>query len=416
MTPPQKPWIAVIGAGPAGLMAAEHIAQAGIRVTIFDQMPNMGRKFLMAGRSGLNLTHSEPLEALLARYSKGRELIEPAIRAFPPQNVQHWAQELGQPTFIGSSGRIFPTTLKASPLLRRWIARLQAMNVRFLPRHTLTKLESSGQLTFTTPNGAAQYHPNAVVLAMGGGSWPKLGSNGSFVPLLHALNINSTPLQAANCAIHVPWSAFFLNKFEGIPIKRCRLSFENHSTMSDVMVTQDGLEGSAAYALASPLQAAIAAQKTLDLRLDLRPETPLDTLIHLLTTARGKQSLSNFLRKALGLSPISIALLQEQALRHNTPLNQLSSTQMAQLIKQYPIEITGIASLERAISSSGGVSLSEVSPDFSLKNHPNLFVAGEMIDWDAPTGGYLLQACFATGRQAGLSAVQWLQTQTSIHS
>jgi uncharacterized flavoprotein (TIGR03862 family) len=395
------PCVAVLGAGPAGLMAAETIAAAGHRVRVFERMPSAARKLLMAGRGGLNLTHSEPLDAFLARYAEAAPRLTPAIRAFPPEALVAWAENLEQPLFTGSSGRIFPRALKASPLLRAWLARLAAQGVTVQARHDWLGFTEQGALRFATPQGEVLHRPAATVLAMGGASWPRLGADGGWVANLPGLDV--APFRPANMGFRIRWSAVFREKFEGTPLKRIALSSGGRTVRGEAVVTARGIEGGAVYALSAPLREAIAAQGGTTLLLDLRPDLDRATLARKVEVPRRGQSLSTFLRKAAGLPPVAIGLVQE-ALHAGA-----GATPLAELIKALPLRLEAPDGLDRAISSAGGLKLAELDKHFMLRARPGVFAAGEMLDWEAPTGGYLLQACFATGRAAGLGVAAWLR-------
>jgi len=402
-----KTQVAIIGAGPAGLMAAEVLAGGGAGVTVYDAMPSAGRKFLMAGRGGLNLTHSEPLPEFLMRYGEAQPRLAPAISAFPPASLRAWSEALGQPTFIGSSGRVFPTTFKASPLLRAWLRRLDAMGVELALRHSWTGWNDDGQLLFQTPDGKRVVDARATVLALGGASWPRLGSNGGWVETLAAKGVAVSPLRPANCGFTVTWSEIFRDRFEGEPLKGIALSFGSHSVRGEVIITRAGLEGGAIYSLSAVLREAIANAGKATLHMALRPDLQMQDLMAQLSRPRGRQSLSNFLRKAAHLSPAAIGLLQEAAIASGVPLSSLSSASLAGLINDVPVELNGIASIARAISTAGGIWFDELDADFMIRRLPGIFAAGEMLDWEAPTGGYLLQASFATGAAAGRGALKW---------
>ena len=406
--PAAKIEVAIIGAGPAGLMAAEVLAEGGAAVTVFDAMPSVGRKFLMAGRGGLNLTHSEPLDAFLSRYREAAPRLSPVIEAFPPDRLRSWAEALGQPTFIGSSGRIFPNAMKASPLLRAWLRRLDAMGVSFLLRHRWTGWDDDGRLLFQAPEGQRAVEARAAVLALGGASWPRLGSDGGWVDDLRARGVNVAPLEPANCGFLVNWSDVFRERFEGSPLKGIALSFGDRSLRGEAVITRDGIEGGAIYALSAELRDAILASGHANLHVALRPDISSSDLIRRLSAPRGKQTFSNWLRKAAQLSPVAIGLLQEAAIASSVPLSSLPPEKLAELINAVPVRLTGVAPVARAISSAGGIAFDELDADFMLRRLPGVFVAGEMLDWEAPTGGYLLQACFATGAAAGKGAAGWL--------
>ena len=400
---------AVIGAGPAGLMAAEVLIQGGAGVTVFDAMPSAGRKFLMAGRGGLNLTHSEPLAQFVARYREAAPKLEAAIAAFPPERLWAWSEALGQPTFVGTSGRVFPTAFKASPLLRAWLRRLDAAGVRFALRHRWTGWNADGRLLFQTRDGERAVEARgATVLALGGASWPRLGSDGAWVGTLAAKGVAISALKPANCGFVVAWSDVFRERFEGQPLKGVALSFGSQTVRGDAIVTRNGIEGGAIYALSADLRQAIATSGGAVLHVALRPDLKTGDLVSRLSAARGKQSFSNFLRKTLQLSPIAIGLLQEAAITSGLPLASLPPERLAALVNAVPIRLTGTAPLARAISTAGGIALDEFDSDFMIRRLPGLFAAGEMLDWEAPTGGYLLQACFATGVAAGRGVLKYL--------
>ena len=398
---------AVIGAGPAGLMAAEVLAQGGVRVTVFDAMPSAGRKFLMAGRGGLNLTHSEPLPLFLSRYREATAWLAPAIVAFPPDRLREWSEALGQPTLVGSSGRVFPKAFKASPLLRAWLRRLDSSGVQFNFRHRWIGWNDQGDLRFQTPGGQHGVRARATVLALGGASWPRLGSAGAWASLLAARGVAISPLRPANCGFAVTWSDLFRDRFEGAPLKGVEFRLCSERVRGEAVITKAGIEGGAIYALSAELREIITKSGEAVLRIALRPDLTETDLIARLSAPRGKQSLSNFLRKAARLSPVAIGLLQEAAIVSGAPLSSLSSAQLARVINDVPLTLVGPAPIARAISSAGGIRLDELDPDFMLRCLPGVFAAGEMLDWEAPTGGYLLQACFATGAAAGRGALKW---------
>jgi uncharacterized flavoprotein (TIGR03862 family) len=402
------PHATIIGAGPAGLMAAEVLAQGGASVTVYDAMPSAGRKFLMAGRGGLNLTHSEPLDAFLTRYRDAEPHLAAAIESFPPERLRAWCEELGQPTFVGSSGRIFPKTLKASPLLRAWLRRLDASGVKFSLRQRWTGWDDNGRLRFQTPEGESAVDTKAIVLALGGASWPRLGSDGGWLETLRAKDVKVSPLRPANSGFTVAWSDILRDRFEGEPLKGVALSFGGRSVRGEALITRDGIEGGAVYALSAELREAVLRSGNATLHVVLRPDmSPLD-LITRLSAPRGKQTFTNWLRKAAALSPVAIGLLQEASIASSVSLASLPAEKLAELINDVPIQLTGIAPLARTISSAGGIAFDELDADFMLRRLPGVFVAGEMLDWEAPTGGYLLQACFATGIAAGKGALKWL--------
>ncbi len=400
--------VAVVGTGPAGLMAAETLANGGISVTVYDRMPSAGRKFLMAGRGGLNLTHSEPFDPFMARYGTATPLLRQAIEGFSPEDLRVWCEGLGQPTFVGSSGRVFPKALKASPLLRAWLRRLDHLGVRLALRHHWAGWADDGGLRFETGAGLVDVAVDAVLLALGGASWPRLGSDGTWVTSLRERGVDVSMLQPANSGFHVEWSPVFRDRFEGTPVKGVALTAGARTTRGEIMVTRDGLEGGGIYALSAALRDEIARNGQASLRIALRPDIVSEDLVKRLSAPRHKQSLSTFLRKVAGLSPVAIGLLQESAIAHGHHLAAMPATELAAMINAVPIRLTGTASLARAISTAGGIAWSEIDDHFMLKRLPGVFVAGEMLDWEAPTGGYLLQASFATGVAAGRGVLTWL--------
>jgi uncharacterized flavoprotein (TIGR03862 family) len=405
--------IAVIGAGPAGLMAAEVLAQGGAQVAIYDAMPSAGRKFLMAGRGGLNLTHSEPLPKFLARYREAMPHLSPAIEAFPPLALRNWSEALGQPTFVGSSGRVFPKAFKASPLLRAWLRRLDGTGVRLLLRHRWTGWDNDGRLLFQTPEGQHAVEAHVTILALGGASWPRLGSDALWVDVLAAKGVRISPLRPANSGFTVAWSDIFRDRFEGQPLKGVALSFGGQHVRGEAIVTRTGIEGGAIYALSADLRETILRNGEAPLHIALRPDLVTDEVAARLSTPKGKQSFSNFLRKATNLSPVAIGLLQEAAKTSGQSLPSLSPTDLGRFINAVPVRLTGIAPVARAISTAGGIAFDELDDNFMLRRLPGIFAAGEMLDWEAPTGGYLLQASFATGVVAGKGALKWLDA--SLH-
>lgn len=400
--------VAVIGAGPAGLMAAEVLAQGGAAVTVYDAMPSAGRKLLMAGRGGLNLTHSEPLPAFLARYGGAQSHLASAIDAFPPQALRDWSEALGQPTFIGSSGRVFPKAFKASPLLRAWLRRLDSQGVRLALRHRWTGWGKDGSLKFQTPDGQREIDASATVLALGGASWPRLGSDGAWAEVLAAKGVQISPLRPANSGFTVAWSDIFRDRFEGQPLKGVALKFGAQTVRGEAIVTRTGIEGGAVYALSAELREAILAAGQTTLHVALRPDLAIEELTARLSAPKGKQPQSNFLRKAAHLSPVAIGLLQEMAKTSGVSLASLSLSDLARLINTVPVQLNGVAPIARAISTAGGIAFDELDDAFMIRRLPGVFAAGEMLDWEAPTGGYLLQASFATGAAAGRGVLKWL--------
>ncbi|MCS3448810.1 MULTISPECIES: NAD(P)/FAD-dependent oxidoreductase [Bradyrhizobium] len=402
--------VAVIGAGPAGLMAAEMLAQGGAQITVYDAMPSAGRKFLMAGRGGLNLTHSEPLPDFLARYREALPRLKAAVEAFPPDALRAWSEALGQPTFVGSSGRVFPVAFKASPLLRAWLRRLDAAGVQFAFRHRWVGWDARGALLFETPDGPRVVKADATVLALGGASWPRLGSDGAWADILAAKGVAVAPIKPANSGFTVAWSDIFRDRFEGQPLKGVALTIGPDTVRGEAIVTRAGIEGGAIYALSAELREAVLAKGTATLTVALRPDAARDELVVRLSAPKGKQSLSNFLRKAAQLSPVGIGLLHEATVAAGRSLAALPPAELAELINAVPIKVSGVAPIARAISSAGGIRFDELDAQFMLRRLPGVFAAGEMLDWEAPTGGYLLQASFATGVAAGKGVLNWLNS------
>jgi uncharacterized flavoprotein (TIGR03862 family) len=400
MTKNAQTTVLVIGAGPAGLSAAEILAEAGVRVTLYERMASPARKLLMAGRGGLNLTHGEEFSRFLWRYGAAAERLKPFLEAFGPQDLRDWCEGLGQKTFVGSSGRVFPEAMKASPLLRAWLRRLDSLGVEIFTRHEFQGFDGRTAL-FSTPNGPLRVEADVYVLALGGASWPRLGSDGSWVAPLAAAGLESSPLRPANCGLLVDWSQNFLDKAEGQPLKNVRLQFGDHSSRGEAVVTRRGLEGGGAYALSSFIREALAHDGSAELLLDLKPDLTFETLAYQLSRPRAKMTLSNFLRKAAKLTPVEVSLLREAGPLPETP------EQLAARIKSTLLSVKGVAGLERAISTAGGLVWDGLDEKLMAKNFPGLFVAGEMLDWEAPTGGYLLTACFALGRAAGRGAAEW---------
>jgi uncharacterized flavoprotein (TIGR03862 family) len=388
-------------------MAAETLAAAGagIEVSVFERMPTLGRKFLMAGRGGLNLTHSEPLPRFLGRYRGAAPQLVSAIEAFPPDALRAWCEGLGQPTFVGSSGRVFPKAMKASPLLRAWRARLASLGVRFALRRRWTGWDESGALRFAEAGGAATpVRPAATILALGGASWPRLGSDGGWAEILRARGIAVSALRPSNCGFVVAWSDHLRTRFAGAPLKRIALAFDSETVRGEAMITARGIEGGAVYALSAPLRDALSAGHDAVVQIDLRPDLSAADLAGRLAAPRKKQSLASYLRKTAGLAPLAIALL------HETKGAALPAEPdaLARRLKSVPLRLVAPFAIERAISSAGGIAFAELDDALMLEKMPGVFAAGEMLDWEAPTGGYLLQACFASGVRAAKGALGWL--------
>lgn len=407
-----SPHVAIIGAGPAGLMAAEAAGANGARVTVFDRMPSAGRKFLLAGRGGLNLTHSEPSERFLTRYGAATPHLRHALEAFDASALRDWCEELGCPTFVGTSGRIFPSTMKSSPLLRAWLRRLASQNVQFALRHDWQGCDDAGALSFETPDGPVRITPDAAILALGGASWPRLGSDGRWTSTLRDMDVEVAALEPANCGFSIAWSDIFKDRFEGQPLKSISVRCDGFAARGDAVVTRSGVEGGAIYAISAAIRNAITRNGRALMYIGLRPDMATSDIATKLDRRQAKWSLSTTLRKTLRLSPLATGLLREAAERQNINLANLSSSALAELINAVPIDLDAPMPLARAISTAGGVAFGSVDDDFMLRRRPGVFVAGEMLDWEAPTGGYLLQACFATGRLAGDRATQWAKAQS----
>ncbi len=396
--------IAIIGGGPSGLMAAEIIATAGHNVTLYDRMPSLGRKFLMAGRGGLNLTHSEPLEIFIRRYKEASDWLEPHINAFPPEALRAWCEGLGQETFIGSSGRVFPRSMKAAPLLRAWLQRLEQLGVRYCGRHSWQGWDGDA-LIFTNSQEQITVEPDATLLALGGASWPRLGSDGGWVKILSEYGVEISPLRPANCGFIAPWSDYFSTRFAGVPLKPVVLTHNGVFHQGEIMITSRGIEGGAVYALSASLRESIAAEGNTVLQIDLRPGMSLDALTKKLQV-RNNQSLSTYLRKA-GFSPPAIGLLREVI--ESGQLAKINPDTLAGYLKALPVMLTANTGIMRAISTAGGISRNAVDEKFMLKAKPGVFAAGEMLDWEAPTGGYLLQGCFSTAVAAAQGVLNFLE-------
>ncbi len=401
------PAIAIVGAGPAGLIAAEHLSAAGHAVTLYDRMPSPARKFLLAGRGGLNLTHSEPADACLARYRDASPWMARALAGFGQRALVEWCEGLGQPVFVGTSGRIFPTALKAAPLLRAWLGRLAAQGVRFAARHHWRGW-ADGALLFATPQGEVRASAEATLLALGGASWPRLGADGGWVPVLTRRGVAVTPLVASNCGIEIGWSALFAERFAGQPLKRIAVSVAGSSVRGEAMVTATGLEGGALYAQSAPIRALLDGTGPAVLHIDLRPDLTAAELAARLGGPRQGRSLSNILRRSARLSPAAIGLVQEA--RHDGA----AGDDLPGLIKAVPLRVRGLAPMARAISTAGGIARDELDAGLMLRKLPGVFAAGEMLDWDAPTGGYLLQGCFSTGALAARGMDAYLQGGSSV--
>lgn len=405
------PHTVVVGAGPAGMMAAEVLAGSGCAVTLVDHMRSVGRKFLLAGRSGLNLTNAEPIDAFLDRYGNARRVLEPAIREFGSDALRAWAASLGEDTYIGTSGRVFPDSLRATPLLRAWIRRLRDLDVQILTGHRFVGWETHSdgrtdplRVRLLAASGQVVVQAaDAVVLALGGASWPRVGSDGQWVPLLRAAGIDVAELLPANAGLERQWSTHFVERFEGVPLKNISVSHGDHAVRGDAMVTRRGLEGLPIYSHTASVRDELATAGTATIVIDLHPDLTVDQVRERLARRRPRDSWSNGVRRALGLAPVAIALLREAT--GNQP--PTSTTELAALVKALPLRIDATAGIQRAISSAGGIRLSEIDEHFMLRSLLGVFVAGEMLDWEAPTGGFLLQATFATAVAAARGAFQW---------
>jgi uncharacterized flavoprotein (TIGR03862 family) len=400
--------VLIVGAGPAGLMAADRLSGKGLSVAVAERMPSPARKFLMAGRGGLNLTHSEDLPAFLARYREAEPVLGPMIRSFPPEALRAWCGRLGEETFVGSSGRVFPKSMKASPLLRAWLRRLDGNGVRLMTRTAWTGFDKTGTALLQGQDGPAHPCPaRAVLLALGGASWPRLGSDAAWVPLLQTREIRVNRFRPANCGFEVAWSSFFKERFAGTPLKRIALSHGGRMVPGEAVISERGIEGGAVYALSADLRRAIDADGGADLAVDLRPSLTCDEFARKLSRPRGKQSLATYLKKAIRLKPEELALVREAGDLPDTP------KALARRIKAVVLRCEAPYGIDRAISSAGGIALDELDDRLMLKKLPGVFAAGEMLDWEAPTGGYLLQACFATGARAADGISDFLKTERS---
>ncbi|MES2355281.1 MAG: TIGR03862 family flavoprotein [Pseudomonadota bacterium] len=406
------PSIIVIGGGPAGLMAAEVLVAGGARVDVYDAMPSVGRKFLMAGKGGLNLTHSEPFESFLSRYGARRDRIEPWLTALGPDALRSWVHELGVDTFVGTSGRVFPTSMKAAPMLRAWLHRLREAGVKFHMRHRWLGWDENGAVRISTPHGEQNLHPDAIVLALGGGSWARLGSDGAWVPLLMRRGVQITPLQPANCGFDTNWSEHFCLRFAGHPLKPVAITFVGSAgaeirRQGEFVITASGVEGSLIYALSANLRNELEATGSAVIHIDLSPGWELQRVIDEVSRPRGSRSISSHLQSRLGLKGVKVALLREclPAEDFKDPMR------LGAAIKALPLRLIASRPIDEAISSAGGIAFDALDPRLMIRSLPGVFCAGEMLDWEAPTGGYLLTGCFASGIVAGRGALAWLAEQ-----
>ena len=411
--------VAVIGGGPAGLMAAEVISAGGVKVDVYDSMPSLGRKFLMAGKSGLNITHSESFEQFVSRYGKRREQIEPLLKNFGPDELRQWVHGLGMETFVGTSGRVFPVGMKASPLLRAWLKRLDASGVIFHLRHKwrgfinlaqdgVLAAEDGGKsmLEFETPEGIKHIKADVVVLSLGGGSWSRLGSDGAWVPWLKQAGAEVEALKPSNCGFDVEWSPHFRDRFDGYPIKSAILSFGSFRQQGEFIVTREGVEGSLIYAASAMIRDEIYASGKAIISLDLSPDRSLEWLVEKLSKLRGSRTVASHLEKTVGIKGVKAGLLREFVSKENFTIAE----RLAYSIKHLQIPLIAPRPLDEAISSAGGVTFESLDEHLMLRTMPGVFCAGEMLDWEAPTGGYLLTACFASGYAAGNSATTWIDS------
>jgi len=404
--------IAIIGGGPAGLMAAEAARAAGAEVDLYDAMASVGRKFLLAGKGGLNLTHSEPSEKFLSRYGARRAQVEPLLASFGPDALQAWVRGLGIETFVGSSGRVFPKDLKAAPLLRAWLRRLRQSGVRFHMRHRWSGWDAQGAPCFVTSEGNRSVQADAVVLALGGGSWPKLGSDASWVPLLAGRGLQISPLQPANCGFDVGWSEHFRTKFAGQPVKSVAIILRSDAGAEswhpgEFVITETGVEGGVIYSVSAALRDEILAKGTATLRLDLAPDRDVPRLTHDLSRPRGKRTMATHLQRQAHIEGVKAGLLREVVSKEDFA----DPARLAAAIKSLPLRLVSPRPLEEAISTAGGVPFEALDRRLMVRKLPGIFCAGEMLDWEAPTGGYLLTACFASGRVAGVGAAAWLKEE-----
>ncbi len=404
--------IAIIGGGPAGLMAAEVIAAAGFSVELFDAMPSIGRKFLLAGVGGMNITHAEDSAAFLGRYGSASADLAPMMADFGANELTNWVHGLGIETFIGSSGRVFPIEMKAAPLLRAWLARLKASGVKFHVRHRWLGWDAKKTLRFSNPEGEISRSFDAVILALGGASWAKLGSDGAWVPLLAEQGVDVAPLKPSNCGFDVAWSTHLAGKFAGAPIKTVAAAARQHDAKKagEFVLTQGGVEGSLVYALSSQLRDDIAENGTATLWLDLVPQKSLARITEELSQPRGADSMANHLRRKLGIEGVKSGLLREVVSKEDFA----QPAKLAAAIKSLPITLIAPRPIDEAISSAGGVIFAGLDDNLMLQQAPGVFCAGEMLDWEAPTGGYLLTACFSSGRAAGLGVINWLNSSKPV--
>ncbi len=398
-----KKSIAIIGGGPAGLMAAEVLSQSGAKVDLYDAMPSLGRKFLMAGKSGLNLTHSESYQTFITRYGNKQQEIAAYLRHFKPDDLLAWVKELKIETFVGTSGRVFPKEMKASPLLRAWLQRLQTSGVTFHTRHRWSGWQHH-LLVFDSPTGVVKIKPDATILALGGASWPKLGSRGDWVSWLEQFGVEVKPFRPANCGFTVNWSRHFSEKFHGQPIKPVVLSFKDFKQQGEFTVTKTGVEGSLIYTASAKLRDEIESTGNAVITLDLAPDSSREKLITALARPHGSRTMTSHIKKTTGIQGVKLGLLYEFISKEDFG----NIEKLTDAIKALRVPLAAPNPIATAISSAGGVHFAELDAHLMLRKMPGVFCAGEMLDWEAPTGGYLLTACFATGRGAGKGALSWL--------
>lgn len=409
---PANTHVAIIGGGPAGLMAAEVLSQAGIRVDVYDGMPSVGRKFLLAGVGGMNITHSEAYPAFLSRYAERAPQIAPLLRAFDADALCQWINELGIETFIGSSGRVFPTDMKAAPLLRAWLKRLRDSGVVIHTRHRWLGWHANGAMRIASPQGEISVNPDATLLALGGGSWSRLGSDGAWMLPLEQRGVDLAPLQPSNCGFEVQaWSELMVSKFAGAPLKNIAIGLNDDiPRLGECVITATGIEGSLIYALSAPIREEINCYGAAVIHIDLLPGRPVDKLQAALSKPRGSRSMAKHLHSQVGIDGVKAALLRELTDAETFADPAL----LARAIKALPLTLVKTRPLDEAISSAGGVRFEAMDERLMLKALPGVFCAGEMLDWEAPTGGYLLTGCFASGRAAGLGIVQWFKSSSKF--
>ena len=402
--------VAIIGAGAAGLMAAEILSQTrNIQVSVFDAMPSAGRKILMAGKGGLNISHAEDFATFVTRYDSQTNNLLPYLNAFTPTDLREWLNNLGIETFVGSSGRIFPNEMKAAPFLRAWLHRLRSNGVQFSMRHRwLGWQNNSNKLLFNTQNGNQTFFADAVILALGGGSWAKLGSTGEWVSILREKDVNVGTLQPSNCGFNVAWRDYFKQHFTGQPLKNVGLTFGDFQKKGEAMLTENGIEGGLIYAASAKIRDHIFINGCATIYFDLFPDKSYSELFAKLNKSRGKLSVAKFWHNQLKLDGVKAGLVREILSIEELNLPEL----VAQTLKALPLNLLSPRPIDEAISSAGGISFDELDSNLMCKRLAGVFCAGEMLDWEAPTGGYLLTACFATGRAAGFGALKWLEQKT----